>query len=702
VEHAGNLYWTCHYLFVPPLHLLTLPQVTAAKEDCKRHLEALRQSALKLRNEHLRSCLDLARARGNANAVKTIVGILCLEANQRRWRFLRRTVQPDRGGAVTQLRVPGTHVLYASQEGVEREGVDHISRRYKTAQGAPIIQDPHLHQDFGYLVDTDAADWVLCRTYDYPADMDPYTKLLVQDAHHIFSRMSKEEVVDFVTTTDFQQFWLHADEQIQSSKSGIHFGHYKAVACDRFFLALQAAKLTLAATTGIPLARWGNGLTVLLEKVFRNIYIDKMRAICLLDADYNWLNKFVFAKRMMDRAFQEDIVLVEQFAKRGSQAAHGVVASGLFCDIACALHRMAAIESVDFANCYNAVAHPIASIALQSFKVRKVMVAMMLSVLQTMKWYLKTAFGQSATAFCGTLDDPLMGFRQGNGASPSGFLAVNTLLIKVYQRQGHGAHFAPGLAWDAFTIAAVINVDDSDLLHLARGTPTDAEFLESVQAATIDWTGLVHTSGGSLKPAKCFWYMLGWKWVKGEARLKALGELPQQPLMIPQQGGQMAAISLHPVDKPEKKLGVYVCPTGDFTYHVDHLWKTGLEYTSRLQARNPPPRDCWMGTGCQLYPKLIYGAVFLTHDPDKLKVAFQLVWYSLLPLLKVNHHITKEFCTLPLRFQGFLNPNIDVLSSKIHLIREHWGRPCNVVGNMLAASYLVFQNEVGIGGKVLL
>ena len=124
--------------------------------------------------------------------------------------------------------------------------------------------------------------------------------------------------------------------------------------------------------------------------------------------------------------------------------------------------------------------------------------------------------------------------------------------------------------------------------------------------------------------------MLGWKWVKGEARLKALGELLQQPLMITQPGGQMAAISLHPVDKSEKKLGVYVCPTGYFTYRVDHPWKTGLEYASRLQPWNPPPRDCWMGTGYQLYPKLIYGAVALMHDPDKLEAAFQLVWYSLL------------------------------------------------------------------------
>ncbi len=70
----------------------------------------------------------------------------------------------------------------------------------------------------------------------------------------------------------------------------------------------------------------------------------------------------------------------------------------------------------------------------------------------------------------------------------------------------------------------------------------------------------------------------------------------------------------------------------------------------------------------------------------------------------MNRYITKEFFTLPLRFQGLAlpNPNIDALSSKIHMIREHWGQPGDGVGNMLAAAYLVFQNEVGIGGKVLL
>ncbi len=77
---------------------------------------------------------------------------------------------------------------------------------------------------------------------------------------------------------------------------------------------------------------------------------------------------------------------------------------------------------------------------------------------------------------------------------------------------------------------AVLYVDDSDLFHMAIGTSLDEEFLQLVQNATNDWAGLVCTPGGSLKPQKCFWYILGWVWKKGKARLKTLYELPQDPL----------------------------------------------------------------------------------------------------------------------------------------------------------------------------
>ena len=116
--------------------------------------------------------------------------------------------------------------------------------------------------------------------------------------------------------------------------SRVHFGHYKAASYNTNLFTLQAVKLLLAAATGIPLARWGTGITILLDKVPGNIYIDKMRAICLFEADFNYLNKFVFAKQMMGKALDAGIVPAEQFAKRGSQANQGVLMLGLFCNIA--------------------------------------------------------------------------------------------------------------------------------------------------------------------------------------------------------------------------------------------------------------------------------------------------------------------------------------------------------------------------------
>ncbi len=103
--------------------------------------------------------------------------------------------------------------------------------------------------------------------------------------------------MDFVLNTDLYSYWQHANEDIQSSKSGCHFGHYKAASFDCYLSAMHVAKLTLAAPTGLPLSSWGNRLTVLLKKVFRNIYIDKMRAICLLEANYNWPNKLCSQNR---------------------------------------------------------------------------------------------------------------------------------------------------------------------------------------------------------------------------------------------------------------------------------------------------------------------------------------------------------------------------------------------------------------------
>jgi hypothetical protein len=293
-----------------------------------------------------------------------------------------------------------------------------------------------------------------------------------------------------------------------------------------------------------------------------------------------------------------------------------------------------------------------------------------------------------------------MGLGQGNGAPPPGFLSVCTLMINVHHNLGHVVTFIGAWAQDAFILAAVLYVDDSDLFHMAIRMPLDEDFLQLAQNVTNNWAGLVHLTGGLLKPLKCFWYMLGWVWKKGKACLKTLYELPQDPLYIPQQDDTRVPIHLKAISDPEKKLGVYTCPTGNLSYHVAHILTTGSQYTERLGSRRLLARDAWMGTHYQLFPKLIYGAAAITNSPQKLEDAFKSIWYKLLPFLHVNRNILKEYRMLPLRFQGLalLNPNIDALSKKIHLLQLHWDTG-STLGRMLHQAYQVFQVEAGLGGN---
>jgi len=56
---------------------------------------------------------------------------------------------------------------------------------------------------------------------------------------------------------------------------------------------------------------------------------------------------------------------------------------------------------------------------------------------------------------------------------------------------------------------------------------------------------------------------------------------------------------------------------------------------------------------------------------------------------------------LPQQYQGLglPNPNIEILSTKLQLIREHWDTT-TTMGNMLRQAYQVFQMEVGLGGNI--
>jgi len=112
---------------------------------------------------------------------------------------------------------------------------------------------------------------------------------------------------------------------------------------------------------------------------------------------------------------------MECFAKKGSNCINAVMTKIMFCDESRIHHHPTCIGGNDFADCYDRIAHPPASIALQSFGVPQPAIRVLLIAIQTMQFFLRTGFGESARSYGGSSEHPTLGLGQGNAAAGPSF-----------------------------------------------------------------------------------------------------------------------------------------------------------------------------------------------------------------------------------------------------------------------------------------
>jgi len=96
--------------------------------------------------------------------------------------------------------------VFATKQGVEDQAAAKLKERFQTARIAPICND-QLLEDFGYLGEKEATREVLDGTYQCPPGTDQYTRLLLEEAAHIFGNLAQKKVSNFISITDFQDYW---------------------------------------------------------------------------------------------------------------------------------------------------------------------------------------------------------------------------------------------------------------------------------------------------------------------------------------------------------------------------------------------------------------------------------------------------------------------------------------------------------------
>ena len=471
------------------------------------------------------------------------------------------------------------------REGMEQTIWDNIHRkRFFLAEQAPICAGD-LREKFGYNAITGAAKQVLEGTYNPRPAEDPATLEVFSAIAENRREVPPNSVRTHIHYTEWQKYWLRAREDTSSSESGLHFGHYKAGARSDIISHVHAVKTSIALTRGFGLSRWSRGLSVMLEKIRGCALINKLRSILLMEADFNCANKLLYGSRMLNVVREHGRMPEEIFSECNRMADDGTLAKVLFYDVVRQARRPAGLSSVDADNCYDRIAHAIASLVFQSFGVTGEAATAMLHTIQEMKFFLRTAFGDSAEAAGATFEIKTQGLCQGNGAAPAGWAVISITILQAHKKKGHVASFVCPISLIRGELAAILYVDDTDVIHVnLQEEETSETAHERLQQSVLSWGNLLIATGGSLKPSKCFYHFISFKFDRDGNWSYANNEMDERfRLVIPQPDDTVAPIEHLPVNAAHKTLGSMTCPTGDCSAAIDQMREKANSWIDRAK-----------------------------------------------------------------------------------------------------------------------
>ncbi len=168
----------------------------------------------------------------------------------------------------------------------------------------------------------------------------------------------------------------------------------------------------------------------------------------------------------MQNACNHCLMPEEIYSKKNHMTDNGMLTKTLFYDVTCQARVPAAIASVDASNCYDRIAHAMASLVFQAFGVPEFAIGSMLSAIENMKIFLRTGFGDSMKFAGGGIHIKTQGLTQGNGASLAGWAVISIVILKAHGKKGHGAKFVCPITKLTSHLSTIIYVDNTGLLHI--------------------------------------------------------------------------------------------------------------------------------------------------------------------------------------------------------------------------------------------
>jgi hypothetical protein len=193
-----------------------------------------------------------------------------------------------------------------------------------------------------------------------------------------------------------------------------------------------------------------------------------------------------------------------------------------------------------------------------------------------MKYYVRTAYGISTTAFSNTIDW-ILGVMQGAGHSCTLWALTSSVMFEKME-ETHGARFHSPRPQRTHRRTGEAFVDDTTLWLLKLGLLLSAA-VTLMQQTAQRWERLLHTTGGALNLNKCFWYGIAWYFTPAGEPKMTTGHDDGYSIHLQSSNGDGTSepIQRFSNHRGQRTLGVRLAPDGndidEFKYRLQQAKK---------------------------------------------------------------------------------------------------------------------------------
>ena len=516
------------------------------------------------------------------------------------------------------------------KEQIEEVLVPHTEQRFRQHRETPFGSGKR-QQELGMDCMSDDAHAIMQGTYDRELES------LSEEAKVWLTELKTKDFVNagalfstHISTDDWVAGWSKMRESTASAPGG-HYGQYKAAAGAAKLpedhrdywpqlSKIYAIMLSLPLRHGFAPSRWRQCIDAILEKIPGQPRIEKLRIIMLYEADFNFMLKLIWGKRLVRQAELYRCLGEENSGSRSGRQTHDSLLGKLLLYEYARLTRTSLVTvDNDAKSCYDRIIKSLAMIACIAVGLPLAAAAMHNKTHHGMQHRIKTRHG-TLRPYSGTDNDALEGTGQGSGASPAIWLLYSVSLLRAFRK------FSPGMTCSSpfesllVTILAIFYVDDgmpgvSDSQERIAA-PLEVLLLQAEQA-TQSWEKLLFGSGGALEMSKCFTYVMYWDLSEGKHRLLLPSEIPggdttdeitQGPIGLTYGETSPTRHVLETVSPwvGRRTLGVRIAPAGSWSDEFEYRRGQARELALKVAGSALPRETARLGYYMMVRPKVEY------------------------------------------------------------------------------------------------